>query len=102
MKKLLEQPSKYAARGVVRNDKAAEQLRGWGASDEQIFKGDILSEDGKQVLPKAVEGTDALVSSWAGGWLHTVSGLLLVALSAPLSAVLAFGASNFCWSKHSA
>jgi hypothetical protein len=62
MKKLLEQPSKYAARGVVRDDKSAAQLKGWGATDEQIFKGDILREDGKQVLAKAVEGTDALVS----------------------------------------
>lgn len=64
MKKLLERPSEFSARGVVRSDKSAAQLRGWGASDEQIVTGDLL-ESGEEVLGKAMAGADALVR--AGG-----------------------------------
>lgn len=60
MKKLLERPSEFSARGVVRSDKSAAQLRGWGASDEQIVTGDLL-ESGEEVLGKAMAGADALV-----------------------------------------
>ncbi|KAL4420164.1 hypothetical protein ABPG77_008300 [Micractinium sp. CCAP 211/92] len=60
MKKLLERPSDFKARGVVRSDKSAAQLRGWGASDEQIVMGDLL-ESGEEVLSKAMAGADALV-----------------------------------------
>ncbi|KAL4428142.1 hypothetical protein ABPG75_002231 [Micractinium tetrahymenae] len=60
MKKLLVRPSDFRARGVVRSDKSAAQLRGWGASDEQIVMGDLL-ENGQEVLSKAMEGADALV-----------------------------------------
>lgn len=61
MKKLLERPDQFAARGVVRNGKSAEQLKGWGASEEQIVMGDILREGGEAALQRAVEGADALV-----------------------------------------
>lgn len=61
MKKLLERPADFAPRGVVRSDKSAAQLRGWGASDGQILSGDLLKEGGEGVLQKAVEGADALV-----------------------------------------
>ena len=61
MKKLLERPADFAPRGVVRSDKSAAQLRGWGASEGQILSGDLLKEGGEGVLQKAVEGADALV-----------------------------------------
>lgn len=71
MKKLLERPSEFSVRGVVRSDKSAAQLRGWGASDGQIVMGDLL-ENGQEVLGKAMAGADALVSAgWPrqrGGW----------------------------------
>jgi hypothetical protein len=60
MKKLLERDD-YDARGIVRSDKSAKQLKGWGATDDQIFMGDILSENGDAVLQKAIQGCDALV-----------------------------------------
>ena len=58
---LLERPTEYAARGVVRSDKSAAQLRGYGATEEQLIVGDILREGGQGVLQKAMAGADALV-----------------------------------------
>lgn len=60
MKKLLERPGQFGARGVVRSDKSAQQLRGYGAKDEQLVVGDLL-RDGEAVLQKAMAGADALV-----------------------------------------
>jgi uncharacterized protein YbjT (DUF2867 family) len=61
MKKLLERPSQFAPRGVVRSDKSASQLKGWGATDAQIVNADILREGGEAALAKAMVGADALV-----------------------------------------
>jgi hypothetical protein len=63
MKKLLERKG-FKAVGVVRNDKSAQQLKGWGASEEQIVQGDILREGGEAVLQRALKGADALVSDF--------------------------------------
>ena len=62
MKKLLERQDRFSPRGVVRSDKSAGQLRGYGATDQQLFVGDILREGGEGVLKRAMEGADALVS----------------------------------------
>ena len=64
MKKLLERQDRFAPRGVVRSDKSAGQLRGYGATDQQLFVGDILREGGEGVLKRAMEGADALVRGW--------------------------------------
>ena len=39
---------------------SAKQLKDWGASDNDIFVGDIVTS-GSALLEKAVEGADALV-----------------------------------------
>ena len=74
MKKLLERQDRFAPRGVVRSDKSAGQLRGYGATDQQLFVGDILREGGEDVLKRAMEGADALVR---GGtvWRCVVMGM---------------------------
>ncbi|PRW44340.1 NAD(P)-binding [Chlorella sorokiniana] len=61
MKKLLERQDRFSPRGVVRSDKSAGQLRGYGATDQQLFVGDILREGGEGVLKRAMQGADALV-----------------------------------------
>lgn len=61
MKKLLDRAGEFAARGVVRNEKSAQQLRGWGAADDQIIMGDILQDGSSVVLKRAMQGADALV-----------------------------------------
>lgn len=56
MKKLLERPGQFAPRGVVRSDKSAAQLRGYGATDAQLVVADLLREGGEDALKK-VGGT---------------------------------------------
>lgn len=65
MKKLLERQDRFAPRGVVRSDKSAGQLRGFGATEQQLFVGDLLREGGEGVLQRAMEGADALVRQLA-------------------------------------
>lgn len=57
MKKLLERPGQFAPRGVVRSDKSAAQLKGYGATDAQLVVADILREGGEAALQKV---------GWAG------------------------------------
>lgn len=61
MKKLLERTDEFSPVGVVRSDASAKQLREWGATDDQIFVGDIVREGGEKVLAEALEGADRLV-----------------------------------------
>lgn len=61
MKKLLERQDKFSPVGVVRSDNSAKELRGYGATDDQIFVGDLLGDQGKANLQKALKGCDALV-----------------------------------------
>lgn len=61
MKKLLERKEHFDPKGVVRSDKSKSQLKGYGATDEQIFVGDILDEGGQAVLEKAVQNCHAMV-----------------------------------------
>ena len=61
MRKLLERSDEYEAVGVVRSDKAAAQLREWGAGESQIVNGDLLGAGGAAALAAALEGADRLV-----------------------------------------
>ena len=58
--KLLRRPE-FAARGVVRSDRSAKELRGLGAAANQLLVGDIL-EGGQAFMEEALAGADALVS----------------------------------------
>ncbi|BDA46321.1 probable protein TIC 62, chloroplastic at C-terminar half [Coccomyxa sp. Obi] len=59
LQKLLAQPDKFAARGLVRNTKSAEKLQGEGVPADKLYVGDIVN--GTEELKKSLAGSDALV-----------------------------------------
>ncbi|KAK9906414.1 hypothetical protein WJX75_001479 [Coccomyxa subellipsoidea] len=59
LQKLLAQPDKFEARGVVRNAKSAEKLQGEGVPADKLYVGDIVK--GTEQLKKSLAGADALV-----------------------------------------
>jgi len=60
MKKLLER-DEYFPVGVVRSESSASKLKEFGATEDQIVVGDILGENGKATLEKAMAGSQKLV-----------------------------------------
>jgi NAD(P)-dependent dehydrogenase (short-subunit alcohol dehydrogenase family) len=60
-KKLIERKESYDFVGIVRSEEGAEKLREFGACEDSIVVGDILSDDGADVLASAFEGADRLV-----------------------------------------
>jgi hypothetical protein len=60
MKKLLSKGDVQAV-GVVRSEASASKLKEYGASDDQIVIGDILADNGKEMLSSAMEGSHRLV-----------------------------------------
>ena len=58
MKKLLEKKDQFEAVGILRNEKAAQQLREGGAT---VFVGDLLNSNGPALLEEAFQGADRLV-----------------------------------------
>jgi len=65
MKTLLD-GEEYQPIGMVRSEKSAAQLREWGASDDQIVVGDVLSEGGVEALAGALAGAAGLIVCTSG------------------------------------
>lgn len=61
MKKLLQDRKEFLPIGVVRSEASAAKLKEYGASDDQIVIGDIIGENGKATLEKAMADSQRLV-----------------------------------------
>ena len=61
MQQLLERSDEFDPVGVVRSGKSAKQLKKWGATEDQIFVGDLLRDGADGVLAAALRDADRLV-----------------------------------------
>lgn len=64
LQKLLAQPDRFTARGLVRDEQGVKKLESQGVSAQQLFAGDIAEDTA--ALEKSLQGADALIIATSG------------------------------------